>query len=129
MTTPQVPHGPADGGPGLGALQSLSGALTGLREAVGSIPIPPRRQLLLTYETVIAWLADHRPSGGTAVRGAVMRGPTPRGRIRVDVVFLDASNSIVNGPDGRPCGGQFVVDVLDDELSESFGTQRLFLVD
>ncbi|MFB9451716.1 hypothetical protein Dvina_20495 [Dactylosporangium vinaceum] len=101
--------------------------LTEAVKALVSAIAPPGGDRVLTYERAIGWFVEHRPPIPVS-GGAILRSPAPDGRTEILQVFLTEHQQVAVDGKGVPYGRRFVVDRLDEELTESFDNTALLIV-
>ncbi|HYO71810.1 MAG TPA: hypothetical protein VEU33_37610 [Archangium sp.] len=92
------------------------------------LPLGPEIMEHLTYSQALSYFVEHRPQNQRIVKGAMLLQPHAQGRLLVQV-FLDHSNELVCGQDGKPFGRRVVVRRLDEELLDTFGGKDLVIVE
>ncbi|MGH3614759.1 MAG: hypothetical protein ACRDRK_19645 [Pseudonocardia sp.] len=109
-------------------IQRLVQRLAAVRSLVRGISLPPHPHRRLGYAEAIAWFVAHRPQENTATQGAILRTPGSRGGTEITLMFLDSAGELVCAQDGTPCATRFLVDELDEELTDAFGGTPLLIV-
>jgi hypothetical protein len=109
-------------------IQRLVQRLAAFQGLVRGISLPPHPHRSLGYAEAIAWFVAHRPQGNTASQGGILRTPRPQGGTEITLMFLDSAGELVCAADGTPCATRFLVDELDDELTDAFGGTPLLIV-
>ncbi len=78
----------------------------------------------LTYSDVVTYFVEHRPDDEQARRGALIRERRPNLWI-LSFVFLNDTDSICTGVDGKEYGQKLRVRKLDEEMVELFSGKDL----
>ena len=105
----------------LGLFASMSNSLKEITEP----EIVPE----IKFDEAVKYFVNERPDDPRIKKGAIMRKKHEKGQLIVQA-FLDDNNKIISNPAGnQPYGREFIVQQLDEELSEAFEKKRMIIVD